>query len=116
MNADKENAVNHCLTCLECQNMENSKAWKETTPHEVLAKPLEVVGTSIFIISNEHLLCIVDYYSKFPVVKKVKGMSAKDLVQTIKVVITEFGSPEKYYSDAGIIYSEQFKEFCRCLT
>ena len=67
MNADIENAIKQCFTCLEYQNMQP----QEKTPfYDVPAKPWEVVGTNIFMITNENLLCIVDYYSKFLVIKK----------------------------------------------
>ena len=35
-----------------------------------MAKQWEVVGTCIFMINNKDLLCIVDDYSRFPIVKK----------------------------------------------
>ena len=34
------------------------------------AKPWELVGSDVFTIYNENLLCIVDYYSKLPVVRE----------------------------------------------
>ena len=57
INADIENTAKHCLTCLEYQN---TQPQGQATPHNVLAKPLKVVGTHIFMINNENLLCIVD--------------------------------------------------------
>ena len=53
---------------------------EKTTPHEVPAKLWEIVGIDIIMINNENLLCIVDYYTKFLVVKKVESMLAKDLI------------------------------------
>ena len=46
----------------------------------------EVAGTYICMVNNENLLCIVDYYSKFLVVKKMEMMSAKELIPATKVV------------------------------
>ena len=43
-------------------------------------KPWEVDGTDIFTIKKNALLCIVDYYSKFPVVKKTDGHLADNLI------------------------------------
>ena len=68
MNATMENEVKHCATCLEYQK---TQPQEKTTSYEVLAKPWEVVGADIFMIKNEIMLCIVDYYSKFLVVKKM---------------------------------------------
>ena len=47
------------------------------------------------------LLCIVDYYSKIPVVKKADGLSAANLNRAAKIVFTEFGLPKKIVLDAG---------------
>ena len=81
MNANIQNTVKPCSTCLEYL--------EKTTPYNVLAKPWEVVGAFIFMINNENLLCIVQYYSNIPLVKKVEGMLAKDLIGAIKVVFAE---------------------------
>ena len=77
----------------------------------------EVGDGDLYIINNEKKnLCIVDYYSKFPALRKVRSMSAKDLIQAIKAIFTEFGLCKKLVSDAGMYFVlEQFKEFCRCL-
>ena len=81
-----------------------------------IEKTREVVGRDIFMIDDENLLCIVDYYIKFPVVKKLESMSAQDLIQVTKVVFAEFGLPKNIFSDAGTNYfSEQSKDFCKCL-
>ena len=54
----------------------------------------EVVGKDTFMTNNENLQCIVVCYSKFPVMKNVKSMSAEDLIWTTKAVLTE-GLPKK---------------------
>ena len=54
MNADIEGTIKHCLTCLEYQN---TQLQEKPTPHEALAKLLAVVGTNIFMMNNENVLC-----------------------------------------------------------
>ena len=62
-------------------------------------------------------VCIVDDCSKFSVVKKVESMSAEDLIWAISAVLTEYGLAKKLVSGVGTnFFSEQFKEFCRCLS
>ena len=75
-----------------------------------------MVGVDIFIINDGNLVCIVDYYSKFPVIKDVENQLAEDLIQAARVLFSEFGLPTRLVSDAGMnSVSEQFKIFCRCL-
>ena len=54
------------------------------------------------MINYKNLLCIVYYYSKFPVVKKVTGLSADNLVHAAKMTFTEFVLPRKIISDVGM--------------
>ena len=41
------------------------------------------------------LLCIVDYYSKFTVEKKMGSLAADDLVQMVKMIFAEYQHPKK---------------------
>ena len=66
--------------------------------------------------NNITLLCVVDYYSKFPIVKKISVLSPDDLRHTSKLIFAELGLPKKIISDAGTgVTSDIFKEFCRKL-
>ena len=58
-------------------------------------------GNDIFTIKNNTLLYIVDFYSKFPIVKKMDGLSADNLITVVKIVFAELGFPKKTVSDAG---------------
>ena len=55
-----------------------------------------------FIIINKTLLCIVDYYSKFPIIKKADSLAVDGLVKAVKIAFVEFGLPMKIISDAGV--------------
>ena len=48
-------------------------------------KPWEVVGTDTFSLNNDMLLCIIDYYSRFLVVKKTDGLSADDPIKVANI-------------------------------
>ena len=60
-----------------------------------------MVGAVVFMVNNKILLYIVDYYSKFLVVKKVKNMLDKDLIWATKVVFDNLACL-KIVSDVGI--------------
>ena len=79
-------------------------------------KPWEMVGPDILSIKNNKLLCIVDYYSKFPVGKKTDGLLVYNLIRVAKIVFAEFGLPKKIMSDPGMNFiPDKFKSFCRQL-
>ena len=41
--------------------------------HDIPFRPWDVLGTDVFHFDNKNHLCLVDYHSKFPVVKKMGG-------------------------------------------
>ena len=83
MNVDIEQTVKYCTTYLgyQCTQPQETALY-----YEIPYKSWEVFGTDIFMVNNKSLLCIVHYYSKFPIMKKVAGLSADDLVHTTKVI------------------------------
>ena len=41
----------------------------------------------IFQLNNKNYLCIVDYHSKFLVIKRMEELSAENLIATIKIIV-----------------------------
>ena len=77
---------------------------------------MEVLGADIFHFNNKNYLCIVDYHSKFPVVKRLEVLSAESLATTIKVIFAEYGIPHKLMSDAGTNFvSDKFQKLCNII-
>ena len=84
--------------------------------HDILLRPWEVLGADIFHLNNKNYLCIIDYHSKFPVIKRMGVLSAESLITTVKVIFVEYGIPHRLMSDAGSnIVSEKFRSFCNSL-
>ena len=76
-----------------------------------------MLGADVFHFNNKNYLCIVDYHSKFPVVKRLEGLSAESLITTIKVIFTEYGIPHKLMSDTGMNFiSDKFQKFCNSIS
>ena len=71
--------------------IQQTQPHEKTILYEIPYKPWGIVGANIFSINNNTLLCIVNYYSKFPVVKKTSCLSADNLIRTAKIVLAEFG-------------------------
>ena len=81
--------------------------------HDIPGIPFEVIGVDIFTFSNNTYLCIVDYFSKFQVVKKAEDMSADSLILTCKDIFSEFGLLKKMSDMGGNFISDKFKQFCK---
>ena len=81
--------------------------------HDIPLRPWGVLGADIFHFNNKNYLCIVDDHSKFPVIKRMEGLSTESLIATTRVIFTEYGIPCKIMSDAGTNFvSDKFRKFC----
>ena len=67
--------------------------------HDIPVRPWDVISVDMFTLNNEHYLCIVDYHSKFPIIKKAEDLSTESLILTCKVIFAEYGIPRQIMSD-----------------
>ena len=75
-----------------------------------------MLGADIFYFNNKNYLCIIEYHSKCPVIKRLEGLSAHSLITTTTVIFTEYGIPQKLMSDAGTNFvSDKFQQFCKSI-
>ena len=90
INADIKSYIKHCATCLEFQQ---SQPKENIIHHDIPLRPWEVVRADVFHFNNKNYLCIVDYNSKFPVIKRLEGLSAESLINTVKIIFAKYGIP-----------------------
>ena len=89
---------------------------KKIIHHEIPLRPWEAVGADVFHFNDINYLCVVDYSSKFPIVRKFQGLSVEHLINEIAAIFAEYGIPQKLMSDAGTNFdSEKFRHFCRSI-
>ena len=81
--------------------------------HDIPLRPWEVLAADVFHFNNKNYLCIVDYHSKFPVLKRMEGLSTESPITTTKVIFAEYGIPHKIMSDPGTNFvPHKFRKFC----
>ena len=74
-------------------------------------KTLVKLATDIFTFNNENYLLIVDYMSRFPVIRHLSNMTAKMVAEHMKAIFSELGVPKTLVSDNGPCYiGDQFKK------
>ena len=59
--------------------------------HEIPLSPWEVLGADIFHFNNKNYLCIVGYHSKFPVIKRMEGLSTESLTPQQRSYLANMG-------------------------
>ena len=58
-------------------------------------------------VKNKTLLFIIDYCSKFPIVKRADSLAADDLVKAAQYVFAEFRLSMNIISDAGMNFTSE---------
>ena len=113
INADIKNYIKQCATCLEFQQMQP----KEKIIHpDIPLRHWEVVRADIFHFNNVNYLCVVDYNSKFPIVRKLQGLLTEHLINAVTAIFAEYGILQKIMSNAGTNFvSERFRQFCKSI-
>ena len=101
------------MACLEFPQMQPKE---KTIHHDIPMRPWDVVGAHMFQLNNKNYICIVEYHSKFPLTKRMEGLSSESLIAAVKIIFVEYGIPHRIMSDAGSNFiSEKFKNFCDSL-
>ena len=84
--------------------------------HDVPLRPWEVVRADVFHFNNVNYLCVVDYNNKFPIVRRLQGLLAEQLINAVTAIFAKYGIPQKMMSDAGTNFlSEKFRQFCKSI-
>lgn len=85
-------------------------------PQEIPTRPWQILATDLFHLDGEDYLLVADYYSKFDVVKRIpKGKANSSMiVNMLKEICAEYGTPERLVSDNGPQYTSQlFQQFVK---
>ena len=71
-------------------------------------------GTRHFHIKNTHYLLVIDYFSRFPVVKQLQSLHSLSVIKHLKDILTEIGIPTSIVSDGGTKFtSQEFQDFTK---
>ena len=107
---DIKNKVKDCTTC---QQNSNSQVKEVIRSHDVPKGPWIKLGVDLFEYNRKHYLLIVDYFSKFPIIRKLHGLSTGQVIGELKGIFSENGIPETIVSDGGPQFRSEFKEFAQ---
>ena len=80
--------------------------------HEVPHQPMDKLGMDIFEFEGEHFLLLVDYYSRYPWIRRMKSLHSKEVIDLLKTIFSENGCPNILYTDQGTQFtSAEFYSF-----
>ena len=114
VNKETEEMIRNCPTCLEFTPTKPKTKKKDMLHHEIPSTPWTKLATDIFHFQGANYLVLVDYTSKFPVVKQLQKIDQRAVTTAFEEVFTERGYPDELVSDNGPCYrGKQFFEFLR---
>lgn len=106
---DIENYISNCNTCAMYQS---AKVKEELKPFPVPNKPFEQIALDIMNFNSNDYLVIVDYYSKWIDIYKLRTKTCSEIINKLKIIFSNFGIPSKCISDNSPFNSQEIKEFC----
>ena len=99
--------------CPQCQQHQPAPPKLPILQPELPTRPWEKLGTDIFEYQGKRYLMIVDYFSRFIIVKHIHDLRAETVSNVFLEVLTEYGLPSIIMADCGTQYtSELFKKKC----
>ena len=104
INEQLEQLILNCQLCLKYSTSKEKNMPHTALGHEVPPVPWSKVATDIFHYESQPYLLVVDYTSIFPIVRKLKSMSAQHIADHFKSIFSEYGWPDILVSDNGLCY------------
>ena len=83
-------------SCKACIKYSKSLRSEPLQSHPTPKLLWDTVATDLFETKNSKYLLLVDYYSRFPVLRKLGSTTSKVFIQEMKAVFAELGSPKHY--------------------
>ena len=102
--------VTNCAICLKYSASNRKDSTKIGPPlgQEIPTEPWKKLATDLFTYDQANYLLVVDYTTKFPVVRKLTDLTARVVTEHMKAIFSEFGTPHSIVSDNGPCYAAQY--------
>ena len=111
--------MEQCITeCIACQANTIKKNSHELLMTDLPDYPWQRIDADFFgpLPTGEHLLVIIDQYSRYPVVEIVHSLTSRAIIPVFDKVFSEFGIPEQLKTDNGPPFnSADFAKFMKHL-
>ena len=102
--------VERCSICVR----ESSPRREPLIPSKLPDYPWQKIGTDLFYMKRSNYILIIDYFSRFIEVIKLKSTTSGAIIEALKSVFSRYGMPEIVMSDNGPQYSSnEFNVFAK---
>ena len=104
--------INHNIdemvkSCAPCQAHQVADTKATLIPHDVPKRAWHTLSTDLFHWNGTEYLLVVDFYSKFPIIRTQRNISSATIINHLKGIFDEHGILERLISDNSPQYSSQ---------
>ena len=111
MSAQIDEKVEDCTICHEYAPAQQKEP---LTPSPISDLPCAMAASDIFTFESEQFLVLVDSYSKYIGVTKLKDLTSQETTQALEEHFGRHGTPARLITDCGVQYtSKEFKDFAK---
>ena len=104
INEQLDQLILNCQLCLKYSRSKDKNMPHTALGHKIPPVPWSKVPTDIFHYELKSYLLVVDYTSRFPIVREIRSMSAKHIAEHFRLIFSEYGWPDTLVSDNGLCY------------
>ena len=102
--------ITNCTTCLKFSSQKlTCLSNRQYTGHEIPVHPWSKLASDIFYFEGDSYPLIVDYTSRFPIIRKLGSMTGITIAHHMQAIFAEYGWPSTLIIDNGPCYTS--KEF-----
>ena len=100
--------------CQICANFARCQQKETLQSIETPQAGWEQLGLDIFSLKGTQYLLTFDYFSWFPIIRKLQSLHSLSVIKILKEIFTTVGIPKCIVSDGGTQFtSQEFKDFTR---
>ena len=110
MSNDIKQMVENCEECLKLLPSQSQEPIIQSK--EECNGPMSHVSTDLFELDDYHYLVMVDRYSGYTFVERLRKLSTDAIIDVLENWFLEYGYPNVIRSDGGPQFRSKFNEFC----
>ena len=107
---DIKELISNCSTCIKYAKQQPKERLLQ---YNLPSFPWQGLSSDLFDYNGCQYLLVADYFSKFPVFRKLSTTTSSAIIHHLRSILAEHGIPEELVTDNGPQYSShEFKKFC----
>ena len=87
-----------CATCMKYAKQQQKQLLEQ---HSLPSYPWQKLVSDLFDYKASQYLLVADYYSEFPIVRKLNSTTLAVVINHLKSIFAEYGIPEMIITDNG---------------